>query len=100
MTRPPIESVGRRRCLGASYRGFACWATTARRPKTAGEAILRSYPNAVLSTDAHNLKRCSGLSAGFQWVRDNFGRTRSDDLRARADQVLMSVLPMKEPAVV
>ena len=69
-------------------------------PKTAGEAILRSYTNAVLSTDSHNLKRCSGLSAGFQWVRDNFGEARSDDLRTRADQVLMSVLPMKDPAVV
>ena len=38
-------------------------------PKTAAEALLRLYPDAVLATDAHNLRRCSGLSAGFSWVR-------------------------------
>ncbi|HYM89665.1 MAG TPA: CpsB/CapC family capsule biosynthesis tyrosine phosphatase [Nitrospiraceae bacterium] len=60
-------------------------------PKVAGEAILRLYPDAVLSTDAHNMGRCSGLSAGYAWVREHLGQQRTDDLRTRADQVLTRV---------
>jgi protein-tyrosine phosphatase len=60
-------------------------------PKVAGEAILRLYPDAVLATDAHNLRRCSGLSAGYAWAREHLGQKRTDDLRARADQVLTRV---------
>jgi len=60
-------------------------------PKVAGEAIIRLYPNAVLATDAHNIGRCSGLSAGYAWVREHVGQQRTDDLRARADQVLAHV---------
>ncbi len=33
-------------------------------PQASGEALLRAYPAAVLGTDAHTLRRCSGLSAG------------------------------------
>src|SRR5262245_19870251 len=45
-------------------------------PKAAGEEILRSHPAAVLATDAHNTRRCSGLSAGYAWVRDRLGEER------------------------
>jgi protein-tyrosine phosphatase len=57
-------------------------------PRASGEALLRMYPNAVLATDAHNSRRCSGLSSGYAWVREHLGQQRADDLRARADQVL------------
>jgi protein-tyrosine phosphatase len=60
-------------------------------PKVAGEAILRSYPDAVLATDAHNLVRCSGLAAGYAWVRKHLSHGRADDLLARANQVLPEV---------
>jgi hypothetical protein len=42
----------------------------------------------VLATDSHNENRCSGLSAGYAWVRERLGAARGDDLRARADRVL------------
>jgi protein-tyrosine phosphatase len=61
-------------------------------PKVSGEALLRAYPEAVLATDAHNMKRCSGLSSGYEWVREHLGQQRADDLRARADQVLGRLL--------
>jgi protein-tyrosine phosphatase len=57
-------------------------------PQSAGEEMLAVYPRAVLATDAHNLRRCSGLSAGYAWVRDRLGAGRAEDLRARADHVL------------
>jgi protein-tyrosine phosphatase len=57
-------------------------------PRQAGEEMLRTYPDAVLATDAHNLKRCSGLSAGFAWVREHLGAPREEELRRRAGQVL------------
>ena len=53
-----------------------------------GEELLRSHPEAVLATDSHNENRCSGLSAGYAWVRERLGAGRADDLRARANQVL------------
>jgi protein-tyrosine phosphatase len=59
-----------------------------RHPRALGEELLRTYPDAVLATDAHNLRRCSGLSAGFAWVEQHLGVARADDLRARANQVL------------
>jgi protein-tyrosine phosphatase len=61
-------------------------------PQTAGETILQAFPEAVLATDAHNLVRCSGLSAGYNWVRERFGAQREDDLRARGQYVLASLL--------
>jgi protein-tyrosine phosphatase len=61
-------------------------------PRASGEALLRTYPDAVLATDAHNLRRCSGLSAGYAWVRDRLGPARRDELLARADQVLAALV--------
>jgi protein-tyrosine phosphatase len=61
-------------------------------PRSAGEALLRTYPDAVLATDAHNRRRCSGLSAGYAWVRERLGPERAEQLRARADQVLAGLL--------
>ena len=63
-----------------------------RDPATSGEKLLRTYPDAVLATDAHNLRRCSGLSAGYTWVRERLGVGRAPELRARADQVLASMV--------
>jgi protein-tyrosine phosphatase len=57
-------------------------------PQAAGEALLGAHADAVVATDAHNIRRCSGVSAGYAWVRDRFGPLRAEDLRARADQVL------------
>jgi protein-tyrosine phosphatase len=61
-------------------------------PRTAGEEMLRDYPEAVLATDAHNLRRCSGLSAGYSWVRARLGSGRAEDLQARADGMLARLL--------
>ena len=61
-------------------------------PQASGEALLRTYADAVLATDAHNLRRCSGLSAGYAWVRERLGPGRAGELRARADQVLTALV--------
>lgn len=61
-------------------------------PRVEGENLLNEYPDAILATDAHNMRRCSGLSVGYEWVRERFGQDRSDDLRRRAEQVLKSAL--------
>jgi protein-tyrosine phosphatase len=63
-----------------------------RAPESAGAELVKSYPEALLATDAHNLQRCSGLSAGYAWVRDRFGTGRADELRARADEVLAALV--------
>jgi protein-tyrosine phosphatase len=68
-------------------------------PQASGEALLRAYPDAVLATDAHNLRRCSGLSVGYTWVRERLGDGRAAELRARADQVLAAVAHAAEPGV-
>jgi protein-tyrosine phosphatase len=60
-------------------------------PRASGAGLLRAYPDSVLATDAHNLRRCSGLSAGYAWVRERLGEERAGELRARADQVLAAV---------
>lgn len=62
-------------------------------PQVLGEELLKAYPLAVLASDAHNTRRCSGLSAGYTWVRNQLGPQRADDLRTRADQVLARLVP-------
>jgi protein-tyrosine phosphatase len=54
------------------------------KPKIFGERFLRAYPDCVLASDAHNLRRCSGLSAGYDLVRQHLGSDRADDLMRRA----------------
>ena len=61
-------------------------------PQSSGEALLRAYPDVVLATDAHNLRRCSGLSAGYSWARERLGSRRADELLARADRVLTALV--------
>src|SRR4051794_32443513 len=61
-------------------------------PQSSGEALLRAYPDTVLATDAHNLRRCSGLSAGYAWVGEQLGPERAEGLRARAERVLAALV--------
>ena len=61
-------------------------------PRLAGEELVESYPEALLATDAHNLHRCSGLSAGYAWVAERFGTWRAQEMRARADEVLAAIV--------
>jgi protein-tyrosine phosphatase len=68
-----------------------------RDPKASGEVLLREYSDAVLATDAHNLRRCSGLSAGYAWVQERLGVVRAEELRGRADQVLTSLVCRAKP---
>jgi protein-tyrosine phosphatase len=56
-------------------------------PREYGEQYLRRFPNSVLATDAHNMKRCSGMAAGYTWVGEQISAERSADLRERADQI-------------
>jgi protein-tyrosine phosphatase len=60
-------------------------------PRVSGETILKRYREAVLATDAHNMTRCSGLSAGYDWVDEHLGSIRATDLRIRAENVLADV---------
>ena len=60
-------------------------------PRSLGEELVRTYPDVVLATDAHNLERCSGLSPGYEWVREHLGAEREKDLRMRADRVSSSL---------
>jgi len=60
-------------------------------PQVNGEVLLRRHLDAVLATDAHNLRRCSGLSAGYTWVQEQLGTERATELRERADQVLAAL---------
>jgi protein-tyrosine phosphatase len=62
-------------------------------PQSLGPELLRKYPDCVLASDAHNLRRCSGLSAGYAWVAEQLGLPRSEEVRARADQVLSALHP-------
>jgi protein-tyrosine phosphatase len=61
-------------------------------PQLFGEKLLQSYSEAVLATDAHNLQRCSGLSAGYAWVRERLGQQRADQLRDRGHLVLSALV--------
>jgi protein-tyrosine phosphatase len=67
-------------------------------PQANGEELLRTYPDAVLATDAHNRRRCSGLSSGYNWVRQRLGLGRAERLRELADQVLAALVCRAEPA--
>ncbi|MBL8827740.1 MAG: hypothetical protein JNM18_12245 [Planctomycetaceae bacterium] len=56
-------------------------------PSQAGHDLLRRHPQIVLASDAHNLKRCSGMAAGYQWVREHISDDRADDLLRRGEEV-------------
>jgi protein-tyrosine phosphatase len=59
----------------------------------AADRLLRTYPDVVLATDAHNsTTRCSGLSTGYDLVRERYSPERADDLRAWADHILDRLL--------
>jgi protein-tyrosine phosphatase len=64
-------------------------------PQSFGETLLRSYSEAVLATDAHNLRRCSGLSAGYAWVRERLGQQRAKQLLDRGQLVLSALVDLK-----
>jgi len=68
-------------------------------PSMAGAELLEKYQEVVLATDAHNLDRCSGLSAGYQWVRERLGDARAEDLFARAERIGASMGITNEPAL-
>jgi len=56
-------------------------------PSQAGRDLLRRHREIVLASDAHNLKRCSGMAAGYQWVREHEGDDCADDLLCRGEHV-------------
>jgi protein-tyrosine phosphatase len=62
---------------------------------TAGLEFLKTYP-AVLSTDAHNPRRCSGLSPGYEYVRQKLGDAKADEMRARSDEILRTLLTYRQ----
>jgi protein-tyrosine phosphatase len=69
-----------------------------RHAETFAAELLQAYPDAVLATDAHNRQRCSGLSAGYTWVRAHLGVQRAAELEARAEQILAALVCRTEPA--
>ena len=60
--------------------------------KDFGQQFLRTHHEAILASDAHNTKRCSGLSAGYARVKEYLGPDRSRDLFDRAERVRMSLM--------
>jgi protein-tyrosine phosphatase len=62
------------------------------RPRLAAGELLRTYREAVLATDAHRPSRCSGLSTGYDLVREHLGDQRAEDLRTRADSILQHLV--------
>jgi protein-tyrosine phosphatase len=64
-------------------------------PRVAAERLLKTHSDIVLSTDAHNLRRCSGMSPGYTWVREHLGAARETELRARSDEVLAALLGVR-----
>jgi protein-tyrosine phosphatase len=58
----------------------------------AGEEVLDAYPEALLASDTHGGDRCSGLSAGYEFVTKRFGEARAEDLRGRAEWILAELL--------
>jgi protein-tyrosine phosphatase len=56
-------------------------------PRTAGAHLLERYHEVVLATDAHNMIRCSGLSAGYRWITEHLGEKRCQDVYTRAEEV-------------
>ena len=65
------------------------------RPQRAAEDYLLFYPNCVLSTDAHRMSRCSGLSRGYDLVRQQLGDGRADDLLERSERILEHLLKVE-----
>ncbi len=61
-------------------------------PEILSREMMADYSAIVIATDTHNLNRCSGLSIGYQWVRDNFGPEREGELRLRADRILQVLI--------
>jgi protein-tyrosine phosphatase len=61
-------------------------------PKAFSAALMQEYENVVLATDAHNMKRCSGLSIGYDWVEFNLGQPRKEQLLARSESMLTQLL--------
>lgn len=60
--------------------------------KSFADKFLRQFPDAILATDAHHMRRCSGLTPGYEWVREHLGSARANDLKKRADQVERALL--------
>jgi protein-tyrosine phosphatase len=56
-------------------------------PSQAGGELLRRHREIVLASDAHNLKRCSGMTAGYEWVRKREGNDRAEDLWRRGEWI-------------
>jgi protein-tyrosine phosphatase len=61
-------------------------------PSIAADQILRRHQHAVLATDAHNLARCSGMKAGYEWVHEHLGDERRQDLLKRSELVLSKLM--------
>ncbi len=66
--------------------------TNGERPQRAAWDYLLFYPDCVLATDAHRLSRCSGLSRGYDLVRQQLGDGREADLRERSAEILRHLL--------
>ncbi len=56
-------------------------------PSQAGRRLLQRHREIVLASDAHNLNRCSGMAAGYQWVREHEGENLAADLLRRCEWV-------------
>lgn len=57
-----------------------------------GAAMLGRYRLAILASDSHGYHRCSGISGGYEWVRENIGIDREQDLMNRSRQILDRLL--------
>lgn len=66
-------------------------------PMKFSRQFVKQYPDVILATDSHHMHRCSGLSKGFAWIRENIGVERADDIKRRMDHI-ESTLISEQPA--
>jgi len=64
--------------------------------QAAADELLRTYTDVVLATDAHNMRRCSGLAAGYALIRERYGSAKVEDLLARSERVLQRLLDNRD----
>jgi protein-tyrosine phosphatase len=60
-------------------------------PSQAGRDLIIKHHEVVLASDSHNLKRHSGMSAGYEWVREFEGEKRTDELISRSMHLRHSI---------
>ncbi len=71
----------------------ALWGEFGDEASAAALTLLRRFPEIVVATDTHHLRRRSGLMRAYEIIADAQGPERADDIRARTDGIATSFAP-------